>query len=344
MGQMENTLQTVSQEMLPAVEAEMKEVLQVTGQLPDTFFGMMQYHMGWVDEQFAPAMVKSGKRIRPLLLLLICQAAGGRWEQAVPAAAAVELLHNFSLIHDDIEDDSPTRRGRQTLWKIWGMPQAINAGDAMFALAHTALGRLSDRGVAAEIVVQVLRRFDEMCLRLTQGQHADMNFERQDRVSVEEYLEMITGKTAVLLSFCCEAGALVAGRDAQTVHHYNEFGRHVGLAFQVIDDILGIWGDEIKIGKSASTDILTKKKTLPVLYGLSHSDLLRHLYASAEANDVFVQQVVSLLNDTGANNYANDKATYYSQTALGHLESAQPTGPAYTALNQLTDMLLKRDF
>lgn len=341
---MDNTLQTLSQVMLPAIEQEMQDVLAFRGVQPTLFYGMMHYHMGWVDEQMQPAQVKSGKRIRPLLTLFACQSAGGNWQQALPAAAAVELLHNFSLIHDDIEDASPTRRGRLTLWKIWGIEQAINSGDSMFAIAHLALNRLADRGVNPGIVVQALRRFDETCVHLTQGQHADMGFEKRDRVSVDEYIEMITGKTAVLLEHCCELGALVAGRDAETVHHFAQFGRHLGLAFQVIDDILGIWGDEAKIGKSAATDILTKKKTLPVLYGLAHSPELRHLYATAEANEEFVGQTVEWLNHTGANTFANEKATYYSQTALGHLEAAQPTGEAYAALNQLADMLLKRDF
>jgi geranylgeranyl diphosphate synthase type I len=262
----------------------------------------------------------------------------------VPAAAAIELLHNFSLIHDDIEDASPTRRGRKTLWTIWGTEQAINAGDAMFALAHLALNRLIDRGVAAETAVHALRRFDETCVRLTQGQHADMDFEMRDEVTVDEYLAMITGKTAVLLSLCTELGALIANCDSQTVHNYAQFGLNLGLAFQVIDDILGIWGDEAIIGKSSSTDILTKKKTLPVLYGLSQNGALRQLYEQETTDETFVQEAIAVLNSTGARDYATQRATYYSENALGHLEEAQPSGSASAALNQLSAMLLQRDF
>jgi geranylgeranyl diphosphate synthase type I len=207
---MTNELNQFFQEMLPAIEAEMKAVLQADGRSSDDFYGMMHYHMGWTDEQFQPAQVKSGKRIRPILCLLTCAAAGGDWRQALPAAAAVEILHNFSLIHDDIEDASLTRRGRTTMWQIWGQELAINSGDAMFALAHVALGRLLERGVDAATVVQALRRFDETSVRLTQGQHADMSFEKRDQVSVDEYIEMITGKTAVLLSLCAQLGALTS--------------------------------------------------------------------------------------------------------------------------------------
>ncbi len=339
-----NEFKQLSQEMRQAVNAEMKSVLNATEDQPDNFYGMMHYHMGWRDELLRPANVHAGKQIRPVICLLTCQAAGGDWQQAVPAAAAIELLHNFSLIHDDIEDASPTRRGRKTLWTIWGQEQTINAGDAMFALAHIALNRLVDRGVSAETAVHALRRFDETCVRLTQGQHADMDFETRDEVSVDEYLAMITGKTAVLLSLCTELGALIAGCDAPTVHHYAQFGLNLGLAFQVIDDILGIWGDEAVIGKSASTDILTKKKTLPVLYGLSQNGALRQLYEKETTDEAFVQEAINVLNSTGARDYATQRATYYSQNALQHLEEAQPSGPAFAALNQLSAMLLQRDF
>ncbi|MCA9981178.1 MAG: polyprenyl synthetase family protein, partial [Anaerolineales bacterium] len=193
---MSTDLDAFMKTMLPAVQAEMRSVLQADQHPPiDHLHGMMQYHMGWLDADFAPLAAKSGKHIRPLLLLLTAVSAGGDWQQAVPAAAAIELIHNFSLIHDDIEDNSPTRRGRETLWHIWGIPLAINAGDAMFAAAHLALNRLIERSVSAEIVVQALRRFDETCIALTQGQHADMQFETRDDVQVEEYLTMITGKT-----------------------------------------------------------------------------------------------------------------------------------------------------
>jgi geranylgeranyl diphosphate synthase, type I len=341
---MTNELKTYYQEMLPALEAEMRAVLRADSDRPDLFYGMMHYHMGWVDDALNPANINGGKRIRPILCLLTCAAAGDDWRQAVPAAAAIELLHNFSLIHDDIEDASPTRRGRPTLWQLWGIEQAINSGDAMFAIAHLALNRLVERGVPAARVVTALRRFDETCVALTIGQHHDMDFENRAEVSVEEYMAMIEGKTAVLLSLCAELGALIAGQDEETIAHYATFGRDLGLAFQVKDDILGIWGDEARTGKSAATDIETKKKTLPVLYGLGKSEALRQLYAEAEVDEGFVTAVIARLDESGAYDFASDKAGHYSQSALDHLEAVQPGGPAYTALYQLTNMLLQRDF
>ncbi len=330
--------------MRTALNEEMKAVLGFNGEQPDLFHGMMHYHMGWVNKDLEPELVNAGKQIRPILLLLTCQAAGGDWRQAVPAAAAIELVHNFSLIHDDIEDASPTRRGRLTCWQIWGIEQSINAGDAMFALAHIAMNRLFDRGVAAEIVVKALRRFDETCVHLTQGQNLDMAFETMDVVAVDEYIKMITGKTAVLLSLCTELGALIAGADAETVEHYRQFGLDTGLAFQMKDDILGIWGDEAVIGKSASTDISTKKKTLPVLYGLAESEDLRQLYGQEETNGVFVETAVSLLTECGARDYATTKAIDYTDSALAHLKAAQPQGEASDLLKALVNFLLERNY
>jgi geranylgeranyl diphosphate synthase, type I len=339
---MSDELKQLSQTMLAALNDEMRAVLQATGEKPDLFYGMIHYHMGWVDAELQPADVHPGKQIRPLLCLLACQAAGGDWRQALPAAAAIEILHNFSLVHDDIEDASPTRRGRPTVWQLWGIEQAINAGDAMFALAHLAMSRLLERGVPAPIVVQALRRFDETCVQLTQGQHADMDFEKRDQVSVEEYLAMITGKTAVLVSLSTELGARIAGVSQQHIDHYTQFGLNLGLAFQVQDDILGIWGDESLTGKSAATDIITRKKSLPVLYGLAQSDELHQLYAQPENGEDFVSQVIRLLDQQGTREYTQAKASAYSDEASAHLVAAQPSGSAATALHQLTDMLLQR--
>jgi geranylgeranyl diphosphate synthase type I len=155
---------------------------------------------------------------------------------------------------------------------------------------------------------------------------------------------MINGKTAALLALCTELGALIAGQDEQIINHYSEFGRNLGLAFQVIDDILGIWGEESKTGKSVATDIVAKKKTLPVLFGLERSNFLRDLYRQAHADEVFVSEVVKKLDELGAREYASDLAFNYSTAAHQHLQEAEPTGEAALALVQLANMLLQRDY
>jgi geranylgeranyl diphosphate synthase type I len=344
---MTNELNTLSAVYLPAIEAEMRAVLNLKDDgdgHSEPFYGMIHYHMGWADEALNHIDHNGGKRIRPLMCLLACTAAGGEWRLAVPAAAAIEILHNFSLVHDDIQDDSPTRRGRPTVWTLWGRPQAINTGDAMFALAHLALARLADLGVPPGIVIRALRRFDETCIALTLGQYTDMSFESRDGVDAEEYVGMITGKTAALLALSTELGAMIAGAGDEQTEHFRQFGLNLGLAFQVQDDILGIWGDEKVTGKSAATDITTRKKTLPVLYALARSEPLRALYAADDADGEFVRLVVAELDQTGAHQYAVERAGYYSESAMDGLAAARPVEPAAAALRQLTGMLLRRDF
>ncbi len=336
---MTTPLERCIERFLPAVEHELKTVLDSDDDALTLYFGMMRYHLGWVDSYFVPADGKVGKRIRPLICLLACDAAGGNWAQALPAAAAIELLHNFSLIHDDIEDDSNTRRGRDTVWMLWGVPQAINAGDSMFCAAFDALGRLVDRGVPPPQAIEALRVFTNACLLLTKGQHLDMWFENQPSVTTEQYLEMIAGKTAALISATAEIGAIVAGADADRRLQYREFGRNVGLAFQAYDDILGVWGDEAMVGKSTATDIRTRKKSLPVLYGLANSSDLRQCYREPEID---VTQVVELLDSIRAREYTLTVARGYSQAAIKHLEAAKPHGEAARALEELTVQLIRR--
>jgi geranylgeranyl diphosphate synthase type I len=329
--------------MIPAVEDELKAVLKAKKKQDEPFHGMLHYHMGWVNEELAPTSDKSGKRIRPLLCLLATLAAGGNWEQAVPGAASVELLHNFTLIHDDIQDTSPTRRGRPTLWKIWGENQAINSGDAMFAMAHIAMTRMIPRGIKAELVVQALQRLDETCINLTIGQFADMNFEKNVVVTVQEYMAMIYNKTAALIEFSAELGAFVAGCEPSVVKHWSAFGRDLGLAFQIRDDILGIWGDESVLGKSAATDIATRKKSLPIIFGLSKSRELVDLYFSPTREN-FLPRVVRILDSIDARSFSEEYEKRYANSSLNHLEAALSDNDLAIALRQLATSLLDRTF
>ncbi len=318
---------------------------QIVNQLPDraTGFGVMaRYPLGWVDEHDRAYESTTGKRIRPLFLLLCTEAAGGEWRQALPAAAAVELLHNFSLIHDDIQDNSPVRHGRPTVWKIWGLANAINAGDAMFSLAYDALEQLSTTGVPAETTLKVWRVFNQTNLELTRGQHLDMRFEKQQNVSVEDYIWMITGKSAALLAACAQIGALIGSGDEQTASQYAEFALNLGIAFQIRDDILGIWGDPGITGKSIATDILSRKKSLPVLYGLERSSELVEIYDYGELSESDVTRAVELLDTLNAHEYAREIEGLYYGKAIQALEKANPQGNAGSGLRQFVDILFQR--
>ncbi len=332
---------------LPLVEAEMRALLDGRDADVAEHVGMMRYHLGWANADLAPTSAPSGKRIRPLICMLVCGAACGEPARAAPAGAGLELLHNFSLIHDDIEDDSPMRRHRPTVWKLYGVPLAINAGDGMFSIAHLAFFRLSQHAVPPECIVEALRVFDETCLALTEGQHLDMSFERRTDVAPEEYFKMIQGKTGALLAASAQIGAIVGSAAPEVVDGYRRFGAALGRAFQLRDDVLGIWGDESKTGKSAASDILSKKKSLPVLYAMATADggaALRELYAGPALQGHDVPRVLAFLDRTGAHARVEHdvmEATAEAEQALASV--ALHADPRFTApLRELLAALADR--
>ena len=321
----------------------MRAVVQATNPRHAGLFGMLSYHLGWANAAFNPCQARTGKRVRPMLCLLACEACDGEWEQALPAAAAIELMHNFSLVHDDIEDRDETRRGRPTVWALWGDAQAINAGDTLFALAQLALVRLSERDVPATTVVAALRLFNRTCVALTGGQYLDIGFESHASVSIADYLAMIEGKTGALVACTCEIGGLVAAAPATRREHLRSFGHHLGLAFQMRDDVLGVWGDPTVTGKPAGADIARCKKSLPILHGLEHSAELRALLAQETLSTTDVHRATELLQKTNSREYAEQLAREHHAQALAALEQANLHGPAAQALHELTQTLLSRE-
>lgn len=324
--------------MIAAVDADLQDSLKFGDTwLPAGIQEMIRYHLGWSG----PEEIQ-GKRVRPLLTLLCCQGSGGEWQAALPAASAIEWVHNFSLIHDDIQDNSQTRRGRPTVWKKWGKPQAINTGDALFALAYLTTQRLCQNGFSADKVLTVHRILNETSLALTHGQHLDIAFEGMDQVSSDAYLDMIAGKTAALIGASCQIGALLSPFGDAHSAAYQSFGVNLGLAFQVIDDLLGIWGVELTTGKSASDDLQTGKKTLPVIHGLEHSEEFRRRWSVLERSEVNLAELRQLLEESGSRDFAADWAERYTDKALAALEAAQPSEPAKNELSTLTARLLQR--
>jgi len=328
---------------LSPLEAEMRAVVQTADPRHAGLFGMLRYHLGWTDAEFNSCQTRTGKHVRPVLCLLACEACGGEWEQALPAAAAIELLHNFSLIHDDIEDRDKTRRGRLTVWALWGEAQAINAGDALSILAQLALLRLSERNVPATTVVAALHLFNHACLAITNGQYLDIGFEHCASVSIADYLAMIERKTAALAACACEIGALIAAAPDTRRERLRTFGRHLGLAFQMRDDVLGVWGDPAITGKPVGADVARRKKSLPILYGLKHSAELRALLAQERLSTANVRYATELLQETGSRAYAERLTREHHVQALAALEEAHLEGPAAEALHELAQTLLSRE-
>lgn len=335
------SLDEFRKEMLPAVEEELKAAVRLAdGEGLKELHHMLSYHLGWQGKDVGPKA--SGKRVRPLLVLLSAAAAGGDWAKALPAAAAVELLHNFSLIHDDIQDNSELRRGRSTLWAKWGVAQAINAGDAMFALAHIVLGRLKEL-TSPEVYIQAARLLPRASLQLTQGQYLDLAYEEVQDLTLESYWPMVQGKTAVLLATCTQLGALAGGAVGESLEAYTRFGEKLGLAFQVYDDLLGIWGNEKQTGKSSVSDLLSEKKSLPVLYALNKGGDFAQVWQKNELRSTQLDELTGLLESEGGRAYAEEQAARLTGEALDALTQAQANSKAGSALREIARELVERE-
>ncbi len=333
---------------LATLEAEMRVCFPDPPPALFPLYGMIAYHLGWRDASFRPAEGRGGKRLRPLLCLLAAEAVGGEWERVLPAAAAVELVHNFSLIHDDIEDRSSLRRGQPTVWRLWGVPQALNAGDALFTLARSALLRLCRYGFPAETVLEAIALLDRAVLRLCEGQYLDLSFEGRLDVDEAAYLEMIAAKTAALLEAASELGAFLGGGDAAMIAALRSYGYALGMAFQVQDDILGVWGQEERTGKPQAADIVERKLGLAAVYALGRagpagrSTLERVYGGKGEVTAAEVAAVLAVLEEVGSRSYAEGVAARYCEEALGAL-GRLPAGPARKALEEVARSLLGRE-
>jgi geranylgeranyl diphosphate synthase type I len=327
------------------VQAELKEIINKS---PPYLRNILRYHMGWQDEAGSPCQEKSGKFIRSTLCLLSHQSIGGDPAQILPAAATLELIHNFSLIHDDIQDASYERHGQPTVWKLWGQSQAINAGDVMFALANLALLRLKQNGIADEEIMYSFRLLSETCLEICEGQYLDIEYENRLDITIEDYLSMIRKKTAALMATSASLGAYL-GKGGEKVTYFYQFGEELGMAYQICDDILGIWGTQENTGKSVREDIQQRKKTLPVVYGLKNSNghdkvRLERLYSQKRIQGEDVSTVVTILVRSGAKDYARDLAKQYYRQALEYLEASNLDKTSQTPLREMAHLLVERSY
>lgn len=323
--------------------------------------GQMQYHLGWVNQQLRPADAHPGKLLRPKLLLLSYELA---WAQghppeihppvlslrpALPAAAAIELAHNFTLLHDDIQDGDVERRHRPTVWSLWGIPQAILIGDAMFALARLHLWKVLDEGVETTTALYLAQLFDKALLRLTEGQHLDMSFEGQQQVSLSNYEEMISRKTATLMECATEMGAALGTCNQEIIESLARFGHALGLAFQVRDDMLGVWATKAESGKLPAGDIYRRKKSLPILHAFQYAQpddqqTMKKMYAqetpiSAEQ----AQEVLAIFDRTQTREYCAQFLAEQCQQARLALAQVATTHNAL-ATHAWTDLEALIDF
>ena len=345
-------LQELHRAFLPQITSRAERVNYDT---LSKIYGQMQYHLGWVDQQLRPIDSNPGKLLRPKLLLLSYELAWAQGQTpstnplalslrpALPAAASVELAHNFTLLHDDIQDGDIERRHRPTVWSLWGIPQAILVGDALFSLARLHLWKLLDEGVEPATALNLAKLFDATLLILTEGQYLDMSFEQQQQVSLSSYEEMISRKTATLMHCATEMEAILGTRNQEIIEGLARFGHALGLAFQVRDDMLGVWATEAHSGKLPIGDIYRRKKSLPILHAFHHAQpddqqVMAKIYnQDTQITQEQAQQVLDIFVRTHTREYCNQFLAEQCQQA--RLALAQVTAPtnalAARALNDL---------
>jgi geranylgeranyl diphosphate synthase type I len=269
---------------------------------------MLMYHLGLMERD----TLRRGKRLRPRLLFAVVQELGGTVEDALDAAVAIEVLHNYSLVHDDIEDGDRYRHGRQTLWAKYGTAQAINAGDALCALSYLSLLQTAQYHSPARVIA-MMNALHQANFAMCEGQSLDIAFETERTIDTRRYLRMISGKTAALFGAAAELGAHCSRASTSDVQRYGDLGRAFGIAFQISDDVLGIWGDEDVTGKTAGADIARRKKSFPVVWamqtGSPHAEPILHAYRSSEEIDrPAVAGVIAALDRLGAREAAHREA------------------------------------
>ena len=273
---------------------------------------LLRYHLGWCDPYGVPAATPAsqGKALRPTLCMFVCDALQGDPGHAAPAAAALELIHNFSLVHDDIQDQGMERRHQPTVWAVWGTEHALVAGDAMQSLGDLSTLNL-DGNVPPDTTIRISQLLTQSYLEMIEGQCRDLEFERREVIASEEYLDMIALKTGALIRSSMVIGATIATDDSETLEGVARFGRAIGRLFQIRDDYLGIWGDEAITGKSTDSDIVQRKKSFPIVYAFQHADgadreeLLR-LYSQEVLEEADVDRVMDILDNLGADRQTDE--------------------------------------
>ncbi|MFE4053473.1 polyprenyl synthetase family protein [Streptomyces sp. YIM B13518] len=306
------------------------------------------YHFGWIDAHGRPADGDGGKAVRPALAVLSAEVTGAAPETGVPGAVAVELVHNFSLLHDDLMDGDEQRRHRDTVWKVHGPAQAILVGDALFALANEVLLELGtvEAGRAA-------RRLTTASRSLIDGQAQDISYEHRDRVSVEECLEMEGNKTGALLACASSIGAVLGGADDRTADALETYGYHLGLAFQAVDDLLGVWGDPEATGKQTWSDLRQRKKSLPVVAALAAGGpaserLGEILAADAKSSDFanFSEEEfaarAALIEEAGGRDWTAEEARRQHTIAIEALHAVDMPDPVREQFTALADFVVVR--
>tara|TARA_Y100001001_G_C8009063_1_gene309023 strand:- start:1413 stop:2432 length:1020 start_codon:yes stop_codon:yes gene_type:complete len=335
---------------LPLVLSRYKDVLDLA--LKDAIsdrriflYDMLRYCMGWSDAYGAPLETKKGKGIRPSLCLFTCDALGGDIEKALPAAVSLELIHNFSLIHDEIQDSDEIRHHRPTLWNVWGIPKALVAGNVMRVLADKSMSTMpSDHSKLLTVSSSIV---SEACLEMIEGQYMDISFEGGDGISVDQYMKMISHKTGALLRSSVHIGAVIGSRGGRVADIFREIGIKLGFMFQIRDDILGTWGETTSTGKPVGSDIRRKKNTLPIIHAREtqpYQEEISELYSLEFIEDHHVDRVLDILDATKAGHYCQGLVENYALEVSKDIQEIGFSKNSKEEFQALVSFLVDRSF
>ena len=335
---------------LPLVLSRYKDVLDLA--LKDAIsdrriflYDMLRYCMGWSDAYGAPLETKKGKGIRPSLCLFTCDALGGDIEKALPAAVALELIHNFSLIHDEIQDSDEIRHHRPTLWNVWGIPKALVAGNVMRVLADKSMSTMpSDHSKLLTVSSSIV---SEACLEMIEGQYMDISFEGGDGISVDQYMKMISHKTGALLRSSVHIGAVIGSKGGRVADIFREIGIKLGFMFQIRDDILGTWGETTSTGKPVGSDIRRKKNTLPIIHAREtqpYQEEISELYSLEFIEDHHVDRVLDILDATKAGHYCQGLVEDYALKVSKDIQNIGFSKNSREEFQALVSFLVDRSF
>ena len=313
-------------------------------------YNLLRFHMGWSDEHGRSLEAQQGKALRPTLCLFACEAAGGDPEDALPAAVAVEYVHNFSLIHDDIQDQDDTRHGRETLWHLWGLSKAVVAGNTLRVIADTTLHELVNSGLRPALALEVAETLTESYLEMIEGQFLDLKYEGRQDIGTDRYLEMISKKTGALFRCSVNLGAMIGTDDKRTLFAFREFGRQLGYVFQIRDDVLGVWGEHKSTGKPVNADIRRRKNSFPVMHAMSQAQgedklTLSDIYSGETGVEITgsdVEAVLGVMDRVGTRKFAQSIAIHHRDAALDALTKVKMTPEARQGIEELADFLLIR--
>ena len=341
----EKEIAALSDRYLPELEISLKNSIPVSD---SNFYSLMRYHLGWESAEGISTKSDTGKRLRPLLCLASCEMSGGDWKSALPAATALELIHNFSLLHDDVQDGDQTRRGRATVWSIYGVGQAIAAGNAMRVVADQSLLNIMASNIDHMSAVKAGEELTLRYLEMIEGQYLDMSFETATSVSTDQYVDMISRKTGALIEASMHNGSIIATGKVDFARTFGICGRKLGLAFQMRDDLLGIWGNPQLTGKAVGADIYRKKKTLPVLFLFQHANendksWLTGTYRKDVISDNDLARILNLMESLRVRDFVQSEAEKYAEAAVNGISKLDISPESQQKIQAIANFFVTRD-